>query len=79
MRSRFSERADKDYAGIPPTVTSAKQLDYLLKNLRHPSLRAKKFDVTENLWQARVDWNWRFYFKIEGDGAQSSRSFPHPK
>ncbi len=42
-----------------------KQASYLLKNLRHPSLHAKKYDETKNVWQARVDKNIRFYFKIE--------------
>jgi len=74
VRIRSSERADKDYAGLPPHVRKAfaKQLDYLLKNLRHPSLRAKKFD-------ARVDRNWRFYFKIEGDEYAIFAIIPHPK
>lgn len=31
-----------------------------------PVLNAKKFDVEENLWQARVNQDWRFYFRIEG-------------
>jgi mRNA interferase RelE/StbE len=81
VRIRFSERADKDYAGLPPYVRKAfaKQLDYLLANPRHPSLRAKKFDASDNLWQARVDRNWRFYFKIEGDEYAIFAIIPHPK
>jgi hypothetical protein len=47
--------------------------------LRHPSLRAKKYDTPENLWQARVDRNWRFYFKIEGDEYAIFAITPHPK
>ena len=44
-----------------------KQLAFLEANLRHPSLRAKKYDEVSGVWQARVDRNWRFYFTIEGD------------
>jgi hypothetical protein len=46
MRLRFTERADKDYAQLPLAVRKvfAKQIDLLLANFRHPSLRAKKFD-----------------------------------
>lgn len=44
-----------------------KQLNYLLLNIRHPSLRAKKYDEVRGVWQARVDRNIRFYFLIEDD------------
>ena len=36
-----------------------KQSKFLLENLRHPSLHAKKYDEARNLWQARVDYTWR--------------------
>jgi mRNA interferase RelE/StbE len=39
----------------------------LLANLNHPSLRAKKYDESRDLWQARVTRDWRFYFTIEED------------
>lgn len=42
-----------------------KQADLLSKNLRHPSLHAKKYDESSDLWQARVDGDVRFYFFIE--------------
>lgn len=44
-----------------------KQTSYLLRGIRHPSLRAKKYDEVRGIWQARVDKNIRFYFLIEGD------------
>ena len=44
-----------------------KQVNYLAKNMRHPSLHAKKFDESLDLWQARVDKSIRFYFIIELD------------
>ena len=47
--------------------TKTKQVGYLINNLRHPSLRAKKFDETRGIWQARVDRYFRFYFTIEND------------
>jgi len=45
MKLRFTERADKDYADLPVAIRKAfaKQLRFLLANLRHPSLRAKKY------------------------------------
>ena len=44
-----------------------KQLLLLLQDLHHLSLRAKKYDEANNLWQARVNRDWRFYFVIEDD------------
>ena len=43
------------------------KVQYLIDDLRHPSLRAKKYGGTQEIWQARVDKNIRFYFKIEGE------------
>jgi mRNA-degrading endonuclease RelE of RelBE toxin-antitoxin system len=81
MKLRFTERADKDYARLPPAVRKAfaKQLRFLLANLMHPSLRAKKYDEAADLWQARVNKDWRFYFKIEGDEYAVIAIVPHPK
>lgn len=41
-----------------------KLANYLLLNLSHPSLKAKKYGGAEDIWQARVNRDWRFYFKI---------------
>ena len=81
MRLRFTERADKDYAGLPVKVRKAfaKQLHFLLANLQHPSLRAKKYDEGHDLWQARVTRAWRFYFRIEADEYVIVSILPHPK
>ena len=80
MRLRFTERADKDYAGLPVIIRKAfaKQLRFLLANLRHPSLQAKKYSETDDLWQGRVTRGWRFYFKIEGDEYIIISIIPHP-
>ena len=32
-----------------------------------------------DVWQARVNRNWRFYFKIEGDAYYIIDMTPHPK
>ena len=42
-----------------------KQANFLLRDIRHSSLCAKKYDETSGAWQARVDKNVRFYFLIE--------------
>jgi mRNA-degrading endonuclease RelE of RelBE toxin-antitoxin system len=80
MKLRFTERADKDYAGLPADIrkTFAKQLRFLLANLRHPSLHAKKYSEGEDIWQGRVTRGWRFYFKIEGSEYIILSIIPHP-
>ena len=69
MKVSFTDRADKDYVALRPEVRKAfaKQLGFLLNQLGHPSLRAKKYDEANDIWQARVNRSWRFYFVIRGD------------
>ena len=81
MKLRFTEKAQKDYARLPVVIRKAfgKQLRFLLVNLGHPSLRAKKYSETLDLWQGRVTQDWRFYFKIESDEYVILSVIPHPK
>ncbi|MGA7459731.1 MAG: type II toxin-antitoxin system RelE/ParE family toxin [Candidatus Korobacteraceae bacterium] len=81
MKLRFTNTADNDYAELPSPVRKAfaKQLRFLLANLRHPSLQAKKYSESLDIWQARVTRGWRFYFKIEGDEYIILSIIPHPK
>lgn len=64
MKIVTSSRFDRCIAVAPPETRKAfdKQSKLLLENLRHPSLRAKKYDEATDLWQARVTGNWRFFF-----------------
>jgi len=81
MKVLFTERALRSYANAPEVIQSSidKQIRLLSENLRHPSLRAKKYDESKNIWQARVTQNWRFYFTIKGDTYQIIDVMPHPK
>ena len=56
-----------------------KQLNLLLKNFRHPSLHAKKYDETRDIWQARVNSFYRFYFKIQDNTYFIINIIKHPK
>ena len=71
----------EDLENAPDAVKNAffKQTNLLAKNLRHPSLRAKKYDEAKNRWQARVNKNWRFYFTIVDDTCRILKLIPHPK
>ena len=81
MRLLYTERFRRSYAGAPSSIQKRchKQLALLLQNLRHPSLRAKKYDETRDIWQARVNGGWRFYFVIRGDLYYLLDLIPHPK
>ncbi|MBI2818615.1 MAG: hypothetical protein HYX73_01430 [Acidobacteria bacterium] len=81
MRVLFSARFTGQFRAAPEQVqrTFGKQLGHLLRDLRHPSLRAKKYDEAKHIWQARVDQDWRFYFSIEGDAYHLHEIKPHPK
>ena len=56
-----------------------KQINFLVRSLNHPSLHAKKYDEGEGRWQARINQDWRFYFKIDGDTYRIAGLKPHPK
>lgn len=81
MRLRYAERFRLAYQKAPPHIRSAfdRRVALLVQNLRHPSLRAKKYDERRGIWQARVDGGWRFYFTIEGDTYVLLTLIPHPK
>ena len=64
----------------PPDVqkTFGKQLAHLLRDPRHPSLRAKKLEDKTERWYARVNDDWRFYYYREGDTYFLVDITPHP-
>ena len=81
MKIDYLPRALAVLDDAPAEVCKAffKQIKLLEQNLRHPSLKAKKYDESQDLWQARVNKSWRFYFKIESDTYIIARIVPHPK
>jgi mRNA-degrading endonuclease RelE of RelBE toxin-antitoxin system len=81
MRLIFTPHFVRSYTKAPPALQRAfdKQALLLLQNLRHPSLHAKKYDESKDLWQARVTGSWRCYFKIEGDAYVLGEIKAHPK
>ena len=81
MKVVFSDRAIESSKYAPRNVHRAfeKQLRYLLENLLHPSLHAKKYDEARDIWQARINRDWRFYFTITQDTYRIEKIIPHPK
>jgi hypothetical protein len=81
MKIRRTKHFDRGYGKAPKEIQQAfdKQALLLLQNLRHPSLRAKKYDEGRDRWQARVTLDWRFYFLIEDDIYVLQDITRHPK
>ncbi|MEO8649805.1 MAG: hypothetical protein ABI539_11625 [Acidobacteriota bacterium] len=81
MHLHLSAEFIAQYDDAQPAVQKAvlKQLKLLESNIRHPSLHAKKFDETEDIWQARINKSWRFYFKIQSDTYRVIEMKAHPK
>jgi plasmid maintenance system killer protein len=81
MNVQLSQRAIEQLATAPLPVQKAfiKQINFLARNLGHLSLHAKKYDEAEDLWQARINQDWRFYFTIAGDAYRVENLIPHPK
>lgn len=81
MKIEIARKARRQYEALPRQLRSRvdKQLSYLLANLTHPSLRAKKYDEKGDIWQGRINRDYRFYFTIEGDTYVILTIIPHPK
>lgn len=83
MRAVLAEPFVAQLAAAPQDVQRAfwKQLRFLLRDLRHPSLDAKKYPESgdPDLWQARITKAWRFYFTIESDQYIMKSAREHPK
>ena len=81
MKIRFTFQGHKNYDALPSRLKRAvdKQFNFLLRNIRYPSLKAKKYDEANDIWQARVNDDYRFYFQIEGDIYWIISIISHPK
>ena len=81
MKIVISDRVIESLKDAPLSVRRAfaKQLGFLVGNIQHPSLHAKKYDEKHDRWQARVNRDWRFYFTITDDTYRIEKVIPHPK
>jgi mRNA interferase RelE/StbE len=81
MRIDFLKSADNEYRSLSPELRkrTKKQLSLLATDLHHPSLHAKKYDERRDIWQGRINRDYRFYFVIEGDTYYIIGITKHPK
>jgi len=69
MKARRTNRFKKDYQKLPSDIQQQvdQKLRFLLRDLRHPSLRVHKLRGTEGLWEFSVTMSYRVVFEIEGE------------
>jgi len=81
MKIEYTKRTVKRLGNLPPDLRRAfyKQVRFLAEDIQHPSLHAKKFDEASDIWHARINRDWRFYFTIKGDTYTIISLIPHPK
>lgn len=81
MKYILHPRLSENLELFPPKIRTKfwRNLKFLLRNLRHPSLRTKKYDESKGIWQARVGKSIRFYFLIQGDAYILLDIKKHPK
>ena len=81
MKVRFAEPFSRTYRKLSHETKEnfEKQLKFLARDLRHPSLHAKKYDESNDVWQARVDRKYRFYFQILGETYFILNILKHPE
>jgi len=69
MKVAFTKPFKKDYQGFPENVQSRidEQIRRLLENPQHPSLRIKKMEGRQSIWETRVTGGYCTTFQIIGD------------
>ena len=69
MRLTRTDSFKRSYKKLPKFVQrkTDRILTQLGADLRHPSIRAKKIQGFDDIWEGRVDRFHRFTFEIKGD------------
>jgi mRNA-degrading endonuclease RelE of RelBE toxin-antitoxin system len=69
LQLRQTKRFVKDYAALPEELKgrTEKAISILLKSPHHPSLRIKKIEGRQNIWELRVSDSYRLTFQVSED------------
>jgi len=69
MKIAFTVPFLNDYNGLSARLQEQadKQIDRLIENPNHPSLRAKKMEGHHSIWEARITKGYRMTFEIKND------------
>ncbi|MFH1025991.1 MAG: type II toxin-antitoxin system mRNA interferase toxin, RelE/StbE family [Nitrospirota bacterium] len=78
MKVSFTKPFKGDYHALPKEIQElinkqtqeliSKQIAHLMENPHHPSLRIKKMEGHESVWEARVTKGYRMTFHIHVHG-----------
>ena len=79
MQFLRTERFHKDFQHLPADIQArtAKVLELLLVNRRHPSLHVKKMEGAPDIWELRVSDNYRITFQYVREGILLRRIGTH--
>jgi mRNA-degrading endonuclease RelE of RelBE toxin-antitoxin system len=69
----------QQYRKLPESIQKKvdRQLGYLVADLRHPSLVAKRVKGTDDIWEGRVDIHHRFTFQLHDELIVLRKVGPH--
>lgn len=69
MLLTYTEPFKRSYKKLPKFVQKKADRILLLlgRDLRHPSIRAKKIQGAGDIWEGRIDKFHRFTFEMKGD------------
>ncbi|MGD0886338.1 MAG: type II toxin-antitoxin system RelE/ParE family toxin [Thermodesulfovibrionales bacterium] len=69
MKVSFTKPFKRDYHDLPESIQKQidEQIVRLLDNPKHPSLRIKKMEGHQAIWEARITGGYRITFQINGD------------
>lgn len=60
-------------------LRTKEKLILFVEDIRHPFLRVKKIQGTDNIWEASITMNYRFTFEKLHDGYLLRNIGPHDK
>ena len=69
MKISFTKPFKRDYQRLPKNIQKQidEQIVRLLDDPGHPSLRVKKMEGHQSIWEARITGGYRMTFQIDGD------------
>jgi mRNA-degrading endonuclease YafQ of YafQ-DinJ toxin-antitoxin module len=79
MNIRWTPIFQRDFEKLPKDVQSRaeKAIRLLKENPRYPSLRSKKMESVETIWEASVTMSHRITYEISGQTLILRRIGPH--
>jgi len=79
MELFFSKRFQKDYKKLSKNIQKRTdiKLDFLLQDIRHPSLRIKKFRKYRDIFELSITMQYRCLFSIKSNVCSLQRIGKH--